>query len=189
MRLSFSSSKVLKISFQDCNKPPGWDYFDFQKDQLLVTTFEREYCINDGLFDETTTRAQLLSDLTSQLAATDLNISYAFVLSYPEQGDSTGLHIARQYNDGTMERVIEYKDDCYDSYVRQGLLNAALSQEVIWCPSIQKDNLQVCNVLSPLEISGGPISLGLKPVFPSLELYEDEDDSSIWERCPMTSGQ
>ena len=91
LSLRFSSSKVLKISFQDCNKTPGWDYFDFQKDQLLVTTFEREYCINDGLFDETTTRAQLLSDLTSQLAATDLNISYAFVLSYPEQGDSTGF--------------------------------------------------------------------------------------------------
>ena len=146
------------------------------------STFEREYCINDGLFDETTTRAQLLSDLTSQLAAFDLNISYAFVLSYPEQGDSTGFYTSL---DNIMTALIGASNRVqgmivYDSYVRQGLLNAALSQEVIWCPSIQKDNLQVCNVLSPLEISGGPISLGLKPVFPSLELYEDEDDSSIW---------
>ena len=68
----------------------------------------------------------------------------------------------------------------YDSFIRPSLLNPALSQEVIWCPSIQKDNLGICNILSPLEISGGPISLGLKPVFPSLELYEDEDNSSIW---------
>lgn len=182
LSLRFSNSEIVYISFQDCNTTPGWDYFAFQKDQLLVTTFEREYCINDGLFNETTSRNELLADLTAKLATTALNISYAFVLSYPEQGDSAGFY---QSLDNIMTSLLAASNRVqgmivYDSYVRESLLNAVLSQEVIWCPSIQQNNLGICNILSPLEISGGPISLGLKPVFPSFDLYEDENDSSIW---------
>ena len=182
LSLRMGASDKLYVSFQDCNTTPGWDYFSHQKDQLLVDTFDEEYCINDGLFDETTSRTELLTLLSNTLASTSNNVAFVFILSYVEEGDVTGFY---ESLDNIMESLISASNRVqgtivYDSFVRDSQLDSELAKKIIWCPSIQEFNLQACNVLFPLEISGGPLSLGLQPVFPSYELYEEENDSSIW---------